>query len=318
MSGAGRWRDWEQAWAEALYAPGGFVHAAGPAAAHFRTSVHVGPELAEALAELLARVDTGLGHPARLDVVDLGAGGGELLAGLVAACPPQLRRRLDPLAVDLRAAPAGWDLAWATALPGRVAGLVVAHEWLDALACPVVEHDGSAVRRVQVRADGRERLGPAVGGAAAAWLRRWWWPAPGGRAEVGLPRDRGWAAVRRAVLAGAALAVDYGQPAVPVPTLTGFRAGRVVAPVPDGRTDLTAHVHWPSLPGRLRTQADALRRLGVTPAAVSGRGREWLRGAARAGRVAELTDPAGLGGFGWLVHTAGVPDPLDARAPLSR
>ncbi|GAB2933919.1 SAM-dependent methyltransferase [Rhodococcus aerolatus] len=309
MAQDARWRDWEDAWDAALHGPGGFVHTAGPAAAHFRTSVHVGPELAEALAELLARLDTGLGHPARLDVVDLGAGGGELLARLVDACPLPLRARLAPVAVDLRAAPPGWALPWAAGLPDRVVGLVVAHEWLDALACPVVEHDGRVVRRVQVRREGRERLGPAVGGAAAAWLRRWWPLGPGGRAEVGLRRDRGWAAVRAAVVAGLALAVDYGQPAAgPVPTLTGFRDGRVVAPVPDGRTDLTAHVHWPSLPGRLRTQADALAALGLR---AGGDGsQDWLRAAARAGRVAELTDPAGLGGFGWLSRAVGVADPL--------
>ena len=44
----------------------------------------------------------------------------------------------------------------------------------------------------------------------------------------------------------------------------------------------------------------------------------WLRGAARAGRVAELSHPAGLGGFGWLLHAADVPDPLSTRDPLGR
>jgi SAM-dependent MidA family methyltransferase len=309
------WRDWEDAWAAALYGPGGFVHTAGPASAHFRTSVHVGPELGGAVAELLGRVDTALGHPARLDVVDLGAGGGELLVDVLEASGPGLRARLAPLAVDLRAAPPGWVLPWAGALPPGLVGLVVAHEWLDALPCPVVTHDGVTVRRVQVRGDGAERAGAGVGGADAAWLRRWWPLQPGGRAEVGRPRDEAWAGVRASLRAGVALAVDYGQPGPgagtgPAPSLAGFRDGRAVAPVPDGTCDLTAHVHWPSLPGRLRTQAEALHGLGLRAAAPPP-GPGWLAAAARAGRVAELTDPGGLGGFGWLLATAGgVADPL--------
>lgn len=76
------WRDWEQAWAQALYGPAGFVRSGQRPAAHYRTSVHVGGLLAEAVVELLARTDTALDHPQTLDVVDLGAGGGELLAGV--------------------------------------------------------------------------------------------------------------------------------------------------------------------------------------------------------------------------------------------
>lgn len=305
-----RWRDWEDAWAGALYGPGGFVHAAGPPAAHFRTSVHVGPELAGALVELLARVDHVLGRPARLDLVDLGAGGGELLVGVVEQCPPALRDRLAPRAVDVRAAPPGYPLPWAGALPPAVTGLVVAHEWLDALACPVVEHDGARPRRVAVADDGRERLGPAPTGAVAGWLARWAPLAPGGRTEVGLARDRAWAGVVARLRAGVALAVDYGVRG-PAPTLAGFAGGRAVRPVPDGTCDLTAHVHWPSLlagGGALRTQAAALRALGL--AAATPDPADWLAGAAQAGRVAELTDPAGLGGYGWLTAAVGVPEPL--------
>lgn len=294
------WRDWEQAWAQALYGPDGFVCSGAPPAAHFRTSVHVGGLLAEAVVELLGRVDTALEHPAAVDLVDLGAGGGELLAGVVERLPAGLRRRVAPLAVDVRPAPRGWALPWAAALPDRVDGLVVAHEWLDALACPVLVRVGGVLRRVQVAADGSERPGPAAGGAEHAWWQRW---GGGPRGEVGLPRDEAWSAVLARVGSGAALAVDYGV-ARPADTLAAYRLGRRVRPVPDGSCDLTAHVHWPSAlarGGRLTTQADALDRLGVAAGTPGVDGWGWVVHAERSGQLAELTDPGGLGGFGWLL-----------------
>src|SRR5947209_835730 len=64
---------WREAMRRALYAPGtGFFVRAQPAE-HFRTSAHASPLFAGALARLLERVDGALGHPAVLDVVDVGA-----------------------------------------------------------------------------------------------------------------------------------------------------------------------------------------------------------------------------------------------------
>ncbi|MET8530074.1 hypothetical protein ABZV06_30495, partial [Micromonospora sp. NPDC005172] len=73
---------WRDAMSQALYGPDGFfVTGAGPAD-HFRTSVHASPAFAAALLRLVAEVDSALGHPPRLDVVDVGAGRGELLLAL--------------------------------------------------------------------------------------------------------------------------------------------------------------------------------------------------------------------------------------------
>ena len=49
-------------------------------AAHFRTSVHASARYAAAMLALLRHADAALGHPARLDLVDIGAGQGELLS----------------------------------------------------------------------------------------------------------------------------------------------------------------------------------------------------------------------------------------------
>lgn len=69
----------------ALYGPGGFYARGEPPARHFRTSVHVSPGYAAAVLELLREVDADLGWPDRIDLVDVGAGQGELLEQVLAA-----------------------------------------------------------------------------------------------------------------------------------------------------------------------------------------------------------------------------------------
>jgi len=315
---------WKQAWDAALYGADGFYRRESPAA-HFRTSVHVSAHLAAALA--------GLARDAGLDtVVDVGAGRGELLTALHEADPG-----LDLLGVEVAARPAGLDpaIAWTTALPEAVDGLVVANEWLDDVPCHVVEVDHDGVPRV-VHVDpatGNESLGSALTDTAVpASLRTWldrWWPLgdgePGMRAEVGSTRDAAWAEVVGRVTRGIAVAVDYGHTAAdrpPLGTLRSYRDGHLVDVRPDGSCDVTAHVAVDAVADRVggvvRRQRDVLRALGVTgrrppgslatddPAA-------YLRDLQAAGDAAELTDPAGLGDFWWVLgHTPDVelPDPL--------
>ena len=84
---------------------------------HFRTSLLVGPELAEALLTLLARVDEALGGPAALDFVDLGAGGGELAGTVRELASGDLAGRLRVTAVDLGPARSLPGVAWRRELP---------------------------------------------------------------------------------------------------------------------------------------------------------------------------------------------------------
>ncbi|MET8120127.1 SAM-dependent methyltransferase, partial [Micromonospora sp. NPDC005291] len=74
---------WRDAMSQALYGPGGFFVAGTGPADHFRTSVNASPAFATALLRLLEQVDSALSHPPRLDVVDVGAGRGELLQSLL-------------------------------------------------------------------------------------------------------------------------------------------------------------------------------------------------------------------------------------------
>ncbi|MFE1378883.1 SAM-dependent methyltransferase [Streptomyces sp. NPDC058740] len=314
-----QWQGWRQATERALYGPGGFfLRPEGPAG-HFRTSVHASPLFAGAVARLLARVARELGTE-ELALVDVGAGRGELLTGVLAALPPGLRVR--PYGVERAPRPAGLDprIVWTDRVPDGERGLLFANEWLDNVPVDVaqVAEDG-AVRYVEVRArDGAERLGGVVSGPDAQWLERWWpLREPGERAEIGRPRDEAWAGAVGALAAGTAVAVDYahlrgGRP--PFGTLAAFREGREVAPVPDGSRDLTAHVALDACGAaaargdtRLLTQREALHELGVAGsrpplslATTDPAG--YVRALAAAGEAAELTAAGGLGDFLWLVQ----------------
>ncbi len=323
------WRGWREAAQTALYGDEGFYRSPlrtpeGPAG-HFRTSVHASPLFAAAVARLLAGIarelDTGT-----LALVDVGAGRGELLTGVLAALPEGLE--VVPYAVEVAARPPGLDprIEWCAEPPAGVTGVLFANEWLDNVPAEVAEADADGVPRyVQVRtSDGAERLGEPVAGADAAWLERWWpLSAPGERAEIGRPRDAVWARAVGCVAAGLAVAVDYAHvrgARPPFGTLTGFRGGREVRPVPDGSRDLTAHVALdacaaavPYASAELTDQRTVLRRLGVGGgrpplglAATDPAG--YVSALAAAGEAAELTARGGLGDFGWLLHRVGLPE----------
>ena len=311
----------DRAWHDALYGPRGFYRATSPAE-HFRTSVHASPLMAQALARL-ARA-CGLRR-----VLDIGSGRGELLHALADADPD-----LELVGVDVVPRPAGLATSarWVVSPGGAelppldsVNALVVAHEWLDDVPCPVLEVDTRGrLRVVEVSPEGSQRLAGSPTPAELAWVARWW-PVDGAvagtRVEVGLPRDLAWARLVSAASGSVLLAVDYSHHASTRPaggTLMGYRAGRRVAPVPDGSCDITAHVALdavaaaagPVTASVLTTQRAALRALGLDAAPPSHdlAARDpgaYLAALARAGEGAELLARDGLGGFGWLLQSRG-------------
>ncbi|MFI0238121.1 SAM-dependent methyltransferase [Streptomyces sp. NPDC016845] len=310
---------------EALYGPTGFYRRPEGPAGHFRTSVHASPLFAGAVAELLCRVDAALGEPDCLTFVDMAAGRGELVSGVLAALPEKVAARVRACAVEKAGRPADLDqrIEWRPEPPAGITGLLFANEWLDNVPLDVVEtdEDGTA-RLVRVTADGEERLDTApLDDATRRWLDAWWpLPAePGLRAEVGQARDEAWAAAVRSLERGLAVAVDYAHARgarPPFGTLTGFRNGRETAPVPDGSCDITAHVALDACavtPGaRVVSQRAALRALGVAsgrpPLALASQDpAAYVRALTRAGEAAELTARGGLGDFGWLLEPVNVP-----------
>lgn len=323
------WLSWREATERALYGEAGFYRR-NLASRHFRTSVEASPRYAEALLALLP--DTG-------SIVDVGAGAGTLLTDLHRLA--DLNRLgggngLRLTGVEVGPKPAGLpsEIEWTDRLPESITGLVVANEWLDNVPVDVVEQTPDGPRCVLVDPEnGEERLGDPPSAEDRAWLDRWWpLAAVGDRAEVGRTRDEAWADVLRRLDNGVAVAADYAHRRAdrpPTGSLAGYRDGHLVAPVPDGSCDITAHVALDACAeagigagaqgSLLTTQRDALRALGVTgvrPALALAHTdpRGYLEQLRRAGEEGELLDRGGLGGFAWLIQSVGgcLPDALSA------
>jgi SAM-dependent MidA family methyltransferase len=318
---------WREAMEDALYGHGGFFRREQPAD-HFRTSVHASGLFAGAVGRLAADSEAGT-------VVDVGAGGGELLAALATG-----DRSLALVGIEVAAAPPDLpeQIGWTSEVPdGLVDVLVVANEWLDDVPVDVVQVDEDGiVRLVEVDpATGNEQLGPLPGIPDRDWLSRWWpieGGEPGARAEVGRSRDDAWSDLVRRVRRGVLVAVDYCHTRTSRPpqgTLAGYRDGRMVRPVPDGSCDITAHVALDACAAAgiaagatatlLTTQRQALRVLGVD-GSLPDRSMAtsdpvgYVAALAASSQAAELLDLAGLGGFGWLVQTVGLDLPPSLRS----
>ncbi|RNI25202.1 SAM-dependent methyltransferase [Flexivirga caeni] len=311
------WRTWQDAWQEALYGPAGFYRRLEGPAGHFATSAQGIPGAGATLAQAIVALAAGAGCTR---VVDVGAGRGELLAGIAAVAP-----ELELTGVDVVERPAGLpDTAgWLISsggrdLPAGLTGLehalVLAHEWLDVVPCPVVEFDGVGWRHVEVDDEGRERAVAPVNAAELQWLQRNWTAKPPVRAEVGLPRDAAFRALRDRIVSGLVVVVDYGHLAAARPgdgTLTGYRDGRQCPPRPDGTTDITAHVAMDTLGAdRLVSQRDLFAQLRLRPPDPPiDLAREdpaaYLSGLAARSAYAQLVAPGGLGDFWWALTAVG-------------
>jgi SAM-dependent MidA family methyltransferase len=309
-----------QAWHQALYGESGFYRQPAGPAGHFSTASHGIPQIGELLAGALLELMDQKG----LDTfVDMGCGRGELLEQVHRLAPQVRCIGVDVVARPRLSHPIGWLRSpGGQQLPGELddltGTLVFANEWLDVVPCPIAEQDENGeLREVLVNTStGEERPGDPVSGTDRQWCQ-WFWPTdrlePGDRVEIGVTRDRAWDELLTRVTSGMAVAVDYGHTidSRPAPgTLTGFRQGRQVLPVPDGSCDVTAHVAMDSLThDQLIDQRTALRQLGVNgrtpphdlartdPAAYLQR-----LGTASAGTA--LTARGGLGDFLWAFAQA--------------
>lgn len=311
-------RPWREAWHDALYGPAGLYRRDEPHA-HFSTATSPG------LVDVLADAVVTLCREERLgSVVDVAGGAGELAAAVCVRAPD-----LDVTCVEVRPRPVGLSerVRWVRspggpALPDDVGPLcdvlVLAHEWLDNVPCVIAERVDGELREVLVAPDGSERLGPPVAAPDLAWAQRWW--PDGHRVEIGRARDEAWTALLSRVDTGLVVAVDYGhlREARPVDgSLTAYRSGTVVVPVPDGSRDLTAHVAVDSLThDRLLTQRELLHELALVPERPA---RElatadpaaYLHALARRSAVTAMTDPGGLGGFWWVLARRDGPGAAD-------
>lgn len=323
-SGEASYRPWIEAWRDALYGKNGFYRRSEGPAGHFATSAQGIPGVDAILAQAVWALAQDAGVSA---IVDFAAGRGELLGQLSHLVPDEVTL----IGVDVVARPGTLParVSWVVSggdddvpdlfLDGRRA-LVLAHEWLDVVACDVAERDESGqLRRVCVDSRGAEALGEALDSAQAQWVSQWWPesdPTPGARVEVGLTRDAAWArlvdAVRTQGGAGSVIVgVDYGHTVADRPvfgTLTGFRDGSEASPTPDGCCDITAHVAVDSLGAQsVTTQRELLMSIfGEAPLAPPDIGLahtdppRYLEALSVRSAYAAAVAPDGLGGFYWF------------------
>lgn len=268
---AGGGVSWSQAWHEAHLGPRGFYRREVPGR-HFATEAQSGP-LAHLLAEWIRQIARRWGAPDdpdgrthTVDVVDIGAGAGELLTALHGSLCVQgeeQQPRLRFTGIDVRPRPHRLpdDIDWITGeapqilrttWPEGITGIVLAHEWLDDLPIDVVARDQHGVVR-EVLVDprsGRECLGAPVPSDSSTqrWLEEWWGPVRD-RAEIGRHRDDAWREVCSAIRSGVALAIDYAHLRAERQagrfdggSLVGYARGESRWPVPDGSMNITAHV----------------------------------------------------------------------------
>ncbi len=346
------WARLRHAWERALYGPDGFYRTQSPRR-HFSTSVAGVPGtvdvLADALTEFMRR------HHLRT-FIDLGAAYRDLASAMMARDP-----EVGAIAIDIRRSfgsttggpPAELDggrLKWLELAPGTagMAGmrdalaesedaLLFAHEWLDVVPCEIAEVAADGKLRYVLYDDrsATERLGEPIVDADLAWCRRHWPTAElvaGDRIEIGRARDLRWAQVTESLRSGVAIAVDFGHIAGERPrntTLTGYRGGRAVAAVPDGRCDQTAQVAMDTLGAPiLLDQRTVLADLGVVadppdPGTATTDPLRYLSGLARSAAAAALLGP-GYGDTWWAIGPGGErwsaepTDPVDAATPARR
>ena len=314
------WTPWKQAWDQALYGKSGFYRRAEGPAGHFSTATQGIPQIGEMLARSLLKLMDQEG----LDTfVDMGCGRGELLEHVHRLSPQSHCIGVDIVDRPRLSEPISWiQSPGGGQLPDELDGLsdtlVFANEWLDVVPCPIAELDEDGeLREVLVKVpSGDERLGEIVSGTDREWCQ-WFWPIdrlePGDRLEIGETRDTAWDDLLGRIASGLAVAVDYGHTIdsrPPPGSLTGFRQGRQVLPIPDGSCDLTAHVAMDSLThDELLDQRTALRQLGIsgqTPPHDLARSdpMAYLRGLSTASAAAALTAKGGFGDFMWAFSHA--------------
>ncbi|MEO8204170.1 MAG: SAM-dependent methyltransferase [Betaproteobacteria bacterium] len=313
----------------ALYTPGLGYYTGGAAkfgpAGDFITAPSLGPLFAQTLARQVAEV---IGRSAP-NILEFGAGGGELAGGLLAelaalGCAVESYAILEPgaeLATRQRAAIARLASAstakveWLDALPARLSGVMIANEVVDAMPVHALawREEGVFERGVssvdgRLQWDERPATGEVLAAARALPI------APPYASEIGLAAQAWMATVGPRIDTGALLVMDYGFPAREFyhPQRSGgtlmahYRHHAHADPFfHPGLQDITAHVDFSALAASARaaglevlgyaTQANFLVNCGITEVLDRTDAADVRRYAPLASAAQKLLSPAEMG-----------------------
>jgi SAM-dependent MidA family methyltransferase len=323
----------------ALYHPeGGYYCQPGPRVGRsgdFKTSPHQSPWFGRMVARQAEAMWEAMGNPYPFFAVEFGPGEGwlahdileaiESTGSLAAALEYTLIEQSAPARERIRERLARWT-GGAANLPSarlesdppeEIEGLIIAHEFLDALPVHILTGTGSglAERYVELRGEKLALLdGPLSDKRLEGWLGGLGVELESGQtAEVCLPANEWIGAIGRRLRRGGVLIFDYGfssrvlyHPSRRDGTIRGYRAHTMTddplnAP---GETDLTAHVDFSSI---LRSAEDCglslagftdqshyLLDMGIAEALQAKTGNE-MAGASERRSAMGLLDPSGLG-----------------------
>lgn len=257
----------------ALYGPGGYYTEAvriGGAGGDFFTAAQ-SPLFASAIANFVRDAHANWGRPSQLQIVEMGAGQGELAANLMDALRSRLpvdtqllytiversphlqsvqRERLQ----NARDAGDAWAVRWGDPLAG-IATVAVANEVLDALPVERVRRTraGWEQAMVALAADGTRQLQWRQAERQLADVADRWLPVPDGTvADICLDYAALFGRFSEVGPPFAGLFIDYGITSEewangvrPFGTVRGYAAHEVVDVLQcPGRRDITADVHW--------------------------------------------------------------------------
>ncbi|NQU37400.1 MAG: SAM-dependent methyltransferase [Actinobacteria bacterium] len=321
---------WRQAWEAAAFGESGFYRRVDCRPAdHFRTSAHVGGPFVHAIFDRLRAVDERLAHPPTLTVVDVGAGGAELLnalADLIRVDDPALAGRVELIGVDMRDRPKqlSADIGWISELapdgvPTDITGVIIATELLDDIPLDIAERDATGDWRY-VRLDGTRAvsLGEVLTSADHEWVETFASQddlpgTPRAQVEIGSTRDAVGSELANRLVDGEALFIDYVSGLES--SVSAFLHGHQIEPVADGSMNLTAAVNQHSLTATLRQFGDVEVQSQAAALADFRHPREGS-GITMMDRLhwrsswQELTDRSGLGRHSWISLTRAREQPV--------
>jgi SAM-dependent MidA family methyltransferase len=327
----GGWISFDDYMRFVLYEPGLGYYAAGASKLGPAGDFTTAPEMTSLYGEALAAQVAAVLQPGADEVLELGAGSGKLAVDLLAALDamgrlpsryaildvsPDLRDRQRATLAE-RVPHIASRVAWLDALPGRIGGVVLMNEVLDAIPCALVARVSGGWQERGVRFDGRRFVladRPLAAGPLLDLAKQRFPPEGDYLSELNPAAEALVETLARRLERGVLLAIDYGFPRheyyhpqrAQGTLMAHYRHRALTDPLAwPGLCDVTAHVDFTAMAeagvraglrvAGFATQAAFLLGCGVLDRLAAVGAPESLRYIRAAAAVQRLTSPAEMG-----------------------
>jgi SAM-dependent MidA family methyltransferase len=327
----GGWISFDDYMRFVLYEPGLGYYAAGASKLGPAGDFTTAPEMTSLYGEALAAQVAAVLQPGADEVLELGAGSGKLAVDLLAALDamgrlpsryaildvsPDLRDRQRATLAE-RVPHIASRVAWLDALPGRIGGVVLMNEVLDAIPCALVARVSGGWQERGVRFEGRRFVladRPLAAGPLLDLAKQRFPPEGDYLSELNPAAEALVETLARRLERGVLLAIDYGFPRheyyhpqrAQGTLMAHYRHRALTDPLAwPGLCDVTAHVDFTAMAeagvraglrvAGFATQAAFLLGCGVLDRLAAVGAPESLRYIRAAAAVQRLTSPAEMG-----------------------